>query len=63
MAGKITKAQAGYSEGQPHCGVCRFFIEAEGEDESADACKLVDGQIDEDMWCRLYRGKSLAEGK
>jgi hypothetical protein len=69
MAGRISKAQAGYSEGAPHCGICKYYSEgkeeADGAAEEAGSCKLVMGKIDEDMWCRLFqakRRKTLAEG-
>ena len=52
---KKSKAAAGYSLGKPHCGMCVHFTEsAKGETGS---CELVEGGIDEDMWCRLYKQK------
>lgn len=71
MAAKISKKDAGYGPGMPHCGVCKHFIDDDEEDESGEygddggECELVDGPIGEDMWCKLFkakRGKTLAEG-
>lgn len=62
MAAKISKADAGYGPGMPHCGACVHYEEGEGEKGS---CELVSGVIGEDMWCKLYKPKrkpSLAEG-
>jgi hypothetical protein len=63
MAKKISHADAGYTEGQPHCGTCEHF--SEDEKSETGHCALVADPIDEDMWCRLYKPKrkpTLAEG-
>ena len=60
---KISKTDAGYGPGQPHCGVCEHFIEGE-DDEYGGTCELVMGKIGEDMWCKLFtpmRQPTLAE--
>lgn len=70
MAAKISKKDAGYGPGMPHCGVCKHFIDADDaeatEDDYEDGeCELVEGKIGEDMWCKLFkekRRKTLAEG-
>jgi hypothetical protein len=59
---KVSKSDAGYGPGLPHCGVCTHY--EEGEDDEKGACELVSGAIDEDAWCKLYkakRQKTLAE--
>ena len=70
MAGKVSKKDAGYGPGMPHCGVCTHFIDNDdnvdaGEDYEDGECELVVGKIGEDMWCKLFREKrrkTLAEG-
>src|SRR5215510_13481067 len=37
-----------------HCGICRFY--------RGGSCTRVKGDIDPDMWCRLYKPKALATG-
>jgi hypothetical protein len=69
MAAKRDKSEVNYSPGKC-CGGCTFYIEGVEEGESdgydeAGTCKKVDGEIDEDMWCVLFkpkRLKTLAEG-
>lgn len=58
MAAKISKADAGYGEGMPHCGICAHYLEAK-EDATTErgACELVMGPIDEDAWCKLFKPK------
>jgi hypothetical protein len=61
---KISKTDAGYGPGQPHCGVCVHFVEGDSEDDENDACELVMGKIDEDKLCKLFtwpRLPTLAE--
>ena len=60
---KRAKADVHYGPGKPHCGVCTHFRD---EDASGNgACELVEGKINEDMWCELFKDKrkaTLAEG-
>jgi hypothetical protein len=63
MAGKVSKKDAGYAPGLPHCGVCKHYSEGAGERGS---CELVAGSIADDMWCKLFepmRQRTIAEGK
>jgi hypothetical protein len=68
MAAKISKTDAGYGPGMPHCGACAHYIDDDDEDgteSESGTCELVSGVIGEDMWCKLYSAKrrpSLAEG-
>lgn len=69
MAAKISKTDAGYGPGGPHCGMCVHFVDDDDEDGETESengsCELVTGAIGEDMLCRLYKAKrrpSLAEG-
>jgi hypothetical protein len=55
MAAKISKADAGYGDGMPHCGVCAHYSEDEKTEQGA--CELVTGAIDEDAWCKLFKAK------
>ena len=50
---KASKASVNYSLGGDHCGVCKHFI-AENEATEIGKCELVEGDIGEDMWCRLF---------
>lgn len=50
---KISKKDAGYAEGLPHCGACAHYSEDEGSEKGS--CALVEGEIDEDMWCKLFK--------
>lgn len=59
MAGKVSKEDAGYTMGQENCAVCEHY-----EAVAKDRCELVEGKIEEEMWCRLFkrpRSKTLAE--
>jgi hypothetical protein len=70
-----SKAEVNYSPGKCCCN-CVFFIEDDEEGEYAEGpeeeegeetgkCQLVAGEIEENMWCELFRGKramTLAEG-
>ena len=58
MAAKISKKDAGYGPGLPHCGVCVHF--SENEKTEVGSCELVLGKIDEDMWCKLFKAKRTA---
>lgn len=63
MAGKISKEDAGYTMGQENCAVCEHFQENAKNDSGK--CELVEGVIEESMWCRLFRrprSPTLAEG-
>ena len=62
MMGKVSKKDAGYGPGLPHCGSCVHY--SENEKTEKGSCELVAGTIDEDMWCKLFkakRQKTLAE--
>lgn len=62
---KRSKSSVGYKRGGDHCGVCKHFVEsAEDEKTETGACELVQGEIGEDMWCRLFARKprTLAGG-
>lgn len=63
--GKQPKSSVRYGRGGDHCGVCAFFIEpAEGEQGENGTCQKVEGDIGEDMWCKLFkrRARPLAGG-
>ncbi len=46
---KISKRTAKYGEGMPerHCGICQYF-------ENAHHCRIVDGPIAIDGWCKYF---------
>ena len=49
-AAKATKQQANYRDsphGSQHCSKCRYFI-------SPESCKLVDGAINPNGWCKFF---------
>lgn len=52
---KLTKEQAGYQQ-QPNetqrCSNCQHFI------AESNTCKIVEGQIDPEGWCRLWVAKT-----
>lgn len=49
---KVSKKSVHYGDGMRtrHCGICRFFI-------LGGHCRKVEGKIDPDCWCRLYRDR------
>jgi hypothetical protein len=49
---KMTKRQAGYGGGlmAVHCALCREFL-------APDACKIVEGEINPQAWCRYFEPK------
>ena len=50
---KSSKAAAQYQDkpnGKQHCAICRFF-------EKPHSCRLVEGEISPDGWCRFYGPK------
>jgi hypothetical protein len=54
MAGsfvKVAKATVDYGPGKPeaHCGICKYFIEKDGK------CRRVIGEVEADMWCKLFK--------
>jgi hypothetical protein len=58
MPEKRFKAAVDYSLGGDHCGACVHFIEAaENEASETGKCELVEGDIGEDMWCKLFARK------
>jgi hypothetical protein len=46
---KLSKKSAGYAKGMPerHCGICQYF-------ENAHHCRIVDGPIAIDGWCKYF---------
>ena len=58
-AGKRSKSSVNYSLGGDHCDVCVHFIEDETSEQEPEigACELVEGQIREDYWCKLFKRK------
>jgi hypothetical protein len=52
MAEKVSKQSVDYSQGMKarHCGICRYF-------EPPHACEKVEGRIETDKWCRLFKSK------
>ena len=51
---KMPKQTAQYQDspnGDQKCAGCRFFIEG-------GSCRLADGEISPNGWCRLYRAKA-----
>lgn len=61
---KIAKSAVEYSVGGDHCGACRHWIES-AEDEATETgrCKLVAGEIGEDMWCKLFQRETKVIGR
>lgn len=60
---KLSKASVGYSLGGEVCGCCAHWIEEE-EDEKTEtgACELVQGEIDECYWCKLFKRRGRDSG-
>ena len=54
LPGKRSKASVNYSLGGDHCGACTHFINENEASESVE-CELVEGVIDEDFWCKLFK--------
>ena len=52
---KMTKRQASYGGGMKsvRCAICRHFL-------APDACKIVEGQINPQAWCRYFEPKKSA---
>lgn len=51
---KRSKASVDYSLGGDHCGACVHFIN-ENEATETGECELVEGSIEEDYWCKLFK--------
>ncbi len=49
---KVSKVSVGYSKGVPksHCGICEHYRENH-------SCTKVDGRIEPEMWCKLFKEK------
>lgn len=55
-ADKVSKESVDYSHGMParHCGICVHF-------QSPHSCERVEGDIDPDYWCELFKKKIAKE--
>lgn len=62
MADKQPKSAVNYSLGGDHCGACTHFID-ENERTETGRCELVEGTIDEDYWCKLFKRKRRGSGR
>lgn len=50
---KHTKAEVDYGKGMAsaHCGICAHYLPS----RSGNRCQVVQGAIDPDDWCYLFR--------
>lgn len=50
---KVSKSSVNYSEGMKasHCGNCSYF-------NGLFSCQRVQGFIESNMWCELWKGKN-----